>query len=179
MTLIPDDELRLELTAPHHAPALLQLVNDNREHLQRFLPWVPLMQTEADFLKYIEKCRQLYEQGSEVSFVIYYKNEAAGRIGIHYINPANKSGAIGYWLSAHAEGKGIITRSCIALINYGFSQLQLHRIEIKAATENRKSQAIPEKLGFVQEGILRQAEWVHDRFHDLKLYSLLKEDWNK
>lgn len=177
MTLIPDDELRLELTAPHHAPALLQLVNDNREHLQRFLPWVPLMQAEADFLKYIEKCRQLYEQGSEISFVIYYKNEAAGRIGIHYINPANKSGAIGYWLAEQAGGKGIITRSCRTVINHGFSQLQLNRIEIKAAVENTKSQAIPERLGFTIEGILRQAEWVHDRFLDLKLYSLLKEEW--
>ena len=74
----------------------------------------------------------------------------------------NKVGAIGYWLTKSAEGSGVITDSCKVLIDYGFKDLRLHRIEIKAALTNFKSQAIPVKLNFKKEGILRQAELVNN-----------------
>jgi ribosomal-protein-serine acetyltransferase len=75
------------------------------------------------------------------------------------------------------EGKGIITQSCKTLINYGFNNLQLHRIEIKAATHNLKSQAIAEKLHFKKEGVLRAAELVNNVYFDLQVYSILRPEW--
>jgi ribosomal-protein-serine acetyltransferase len=89
----------------------------------------------------------------------------------------NKCASIGYWLSKELEGKGIITRSCKAVIDEGFKRLKLNRIEIRAAVENYKSQAIPQRLGFKQEGIIRQAEFVNNQFVDLYVYSMLKEEW--
>ena len=53
----------------------------------------------------------------------------------------------------------------------------LNRIELKTAVKNLKSQAIPNKLNFKKEGILRQAEFVNNEFVDLYIYSMLKEDW--
>ncbi|MEO7049127.1 MAG: GNAT family protein, partial [Ferruginibacter sp.] len=100
-----------------------------------------------------------------------------GRIGLHYWNRQNNTAAIGYWLTKDALGKGIIIRACKALIDYGFSEMGLNRIEIKAATTNLKSQAIPEKLGFKKEGILREAEIVNGRYLDLVLFSLLKNEY--
>lgn len=55
--------------------------------------------------------------------------------------------------------------------------MDLNRIEIKAAVKNFKSQAIPEKLNFKKEGILRQAEFVNNEFIDLFIYSILKNEW--
>jgi ribosomal-protein-serine acetyltransferase len=121
----------------------------------------------------------LYQQGKEVSFVIMSGEVLMGRIGLHYINSQNKSAAIGYWLTKKAEGNGIIVRSCKALIRYGFHELGLHRIEIKAAVSNIRSQAIPQKLNFVKEGILREAELVNDTFLDLILYSMLEREWKE
>jgi len=72
-----------------------------------------------------------------------------------------------------------MVRSCKALITYGFHELSLHRIEIKAATDNVRSQAIPAKLNFVKEGILREAELVNDKFLDLILYSMLEREWKE
>ncbi|MEO6949604.1 MAG: GNAT family protein, partial [Ginsengibacter sp.] len=58
-----------------------------------------------------------------------------------------------------------------------FQKIGLNRIEIKAAVRNLKSQAIPIKLNFKKEGVLRQAEFVNNEFIDLFLYSILKEEW--
>jgi len=73
----------------------------------------------------------------------------------------------------------ILTKCCTALINHGFNELGLNRIEIKCATGNKKSRTIAEKLNFKREGILRQAEWLNGRFIDLYLYSMLKEEWQQ
>lgn len=177
MTITIDQNLRLELTAQKHAEGLFNALNSSREHLAEFLPWVPNMQSVDDFTNYIRNCELLYQQGMEVSFVIIFNEQTVGRIGLHYLNLFNENAAIGYWLTENAQGQGVMIRSCKALINYGFKELGLHRIELKAATSNFKSQAIPRKLGFQQEGIIRQAEKVNGKFLDLVLYSMIDEEW--
>lgn len=177
MTITIDQNLRLELTDQKHAEGLFNALNSNREHLSEFLPWVANMQSVNDFTNYIKNCELLYQQSMEVSFVIILNEQIVGRIGLHYLNLLNENAAIGYWLTESAQGQGVMIRSCKALINYGFMELGLHRIELKAATSNFKSQAIPRKLGFQQEGVLRQAEKVNGKFLDLVLYSMINEEW--
>jgi ribosomal-protein-serine acetyltransferase len=172
-----DEHTLLDPIAQKHAEGLYKAVEANRDHLRKFLPWVDSMQTIEDFRNYITTCEKLSLQKKEVSFVIVAEDNTLGRIGLHYINLQNRNAAIGYWLIRDAEGKGIITRACRKLIDMGFDELGLERIEIKAAVENIKSRAIPERLHFKEEGILRKAELVNGVFVDLMLYSTLKEDW--
>ena len=173
------ENIRLELTAEKHAKGLFNAVDQNREHLSTFLPWVGQMQAVSDFDNYLKNCLLLNLEGKEVSFVILLDEQIVGRIGLHHLDIQNKHAAIGYWLIKNAEGKGIISKSCKTLITYGFQKLGLRRIEIKAAVDNIRSQAIPEKLNFVKEGILRQSEWINNRFTDLFLYSILNDEWNE
>ena len=177
MYILVNDHIRLELTDAKHAQPLLDVVNKNRTHLAEFLPWVEYMQSVEDFKAYIRSCDILFQQQREVSFMIFYDGQLAGRIGLHHMNMQNKQAAIGYWLTKNMEGKGIITQSCKTLISYGFNNLQLHRIEIKAATHNIKSQAIPEKLHFKKEGVLREAELVNNVYFDLFVYAVLRHEW--
>nr|WP_068891756.1 GNAT family protein [Pedobacter panaciterrae] len=177
MRITIDQNIWLEQTAEKHAEGLFVALNSSRAQLSEFLPWVPGMQTVDDFIVYIKKCELLYQQGIEVSFVIMLDDRPVGRIGLHYLNVLNQSAAIGYWLAESAQGRGIMIRACKAVIDYGFKELALHRIEIKAATSNLKSQAIPRKLGFQQEGILRHAEKVNGKFLDLVLYAILDQEW--
>jgi ribosomal-protein-serine acetyltransferase len=177
MTINIDEKLRLELTAEKHTKALYDAVDNNREHLSEFLPWVDNIQSIDDFHSYIKNCELLYQQGKEVSFVIILDEVPVGRIGLHHLNIQNKNAAIGYWLTKNAEGKGIISRSCKVIITYAFQELGLHRIEIKAAVDNLRSQAIPKKFNFTKEGILRQAELVNNKFLDLVLYSMISNEW--
>ncbi len=177
MTIHIDNTIQLESTSEKHAETLYEAVNKNRAHLSVFLPWVAKMQSVNDFKEYINNCELLHQQGKEVSFVIILNGAPVGRIGLHHIDVLNKNAAIGYWLTKDAEGKGIISKSCKAIIDYGFRELALHRIELKAATHNLRSRAIPKKFGFTQEGILRQAEWVNNEYLDNVLYSLLSNEW--
>ena len=177
MEIIIDENIRLELTAEKHAEGLLDALNKSRQKLAEFLPWVDSMQSVDDFKHYLRNCEALHNEKKEVSFVIMFNDKIVGRIGLHHLNLQNKIGAIGYWLTEKAEKKGIITKSCKRLISFGFNEFDLNRIEIKCATTNSKSQAIPIKLNFFKEGILRQAELVNNKFLDLYVYSMLKQDW--
>lgn len=174
-----DDNIKLEMTSIKHSALLFEAIDKNRTHLSEFLPWVKNMQTINDFDRYIQNCELLYGEKKEVSFVIILNNKTVGRIGLHHLNLQNKIAAVGYWLTKEAQGKGIIYQSCRKLIDYGFNELGLNRIEIKCASENYKSQAIPEKFNFQKEGIMRQAEFVNETFLDLILYSILKDEWNE
>ena len=64
-------------------------------------------------------------------------------------------------------------------MSYCFEELQLNRIEIRAATGNVKSQVIPKKLGFTKEGCIREAEWLYDHYVDHTIYGMLKSDFMK
>ncbi|MDA3616017.1 GNAT family N-acetyltransferase [Polluticaenibacter yanchengensis] len=174
-----DENIEMEITAEKFAVPLFDVIDSNREHLSEFLSWVGNMQSVENLRKYLKNCEQLYNDKTEISFVILFNKKPVGRIGLHFLNFYNRSGAIGYWLDKHAVGKGIITKCCRRLIDYGFNELSLNRIEIKAAVNNYRSQAIPVRLNFKKEGILREAEWLNDGFADLCIYSLLKKEWVK
>jgi ribosomal-protein-serine acetyltransferase len=172
-----DETIVLHLLDYHHAETLYQLVRTNRLHLREWLPWVDHMRSIDDFRKYINSSKQRYAGHTEIGYVILANYVIIGRIGLYNIDVFNKSASIGYWLDKEWEGKGIITRSCKAVIDEAFKRLKLNRIEIRAAVENFKSQAIPKRLGFKQEGIIRQGEFVNNQFVDLYVFSMLKEEW--
>ena len=70
-----------------------------------------------------------------------------------------------------------MTAAVSALVRHGFRALKLNRIEIRAGVRNRRSRAIPERLGFRHEGTLRQAERLADRYVDHAVYGMLAGEW--
>jgi ribosomal-protein-serine acetyltransferase len=178
-TIKIDDSISLELIDYHHAEPLYQLVKANRQHLREWLPWVDHMRTVDDFRRYINNSKQRYDNKIEIGYIIMADYTMIGRLGVYNIDVQNRHASIGYWLDQQWMGKGIITRACRAVLEYCFTSLALNRVEIRAGTENYKSQAIPERLGFKKEGIIRQGEFVNNRFIDLYVYSMLKEEWKE
>ena len=72
-----------------------------------------------------------------------------------------------------------MTGACRSLVDYLFFDLKLHRVEIRCAIGNERSCAVPQRLGFTREGVLRQAQAYNDRYFDLEVYGLLAEDWTR
>jgi ribosomal-protein-serine acetyltransferase len=174
MTIHVNDAVQVALIAPAHAQAVYDLVVANRDYLRPWLGWVDNMQDIGFIEQFIGNCERHHQAGTDHAFVILENGTVVGRIGVYKVDVYNRIGEIGYWIAAHAQGRGLITQACQAITQYGFDTLQLNRIEVKCAVENIKSQAIPERLGFVKEGVLRQAEFLHGRFVDLVLYAKVR-----
>lgn len=108
-----------------------------------------------------------------------YKGMWVGSMGFHTINKLHEWAEIGYWLDADYVGKGIMTECVKAMIDYGFNELNLHRIQIACDVSNTKSMAIPKSLGFTLEGTLRQNLNGNGKFTDTYIFGLLESEWKK
>jgi ribosomal-protein-serine acetyltransferase len=95
-------------------------------------------------------------------------------VGFHSVSWGNRSTSIGYWLAEDHQGRGIMTTAVRALVDHAFDEWNLHRIEIHCAPANHRSRAIPERLGFREEGTLRETELVGGRYLDSVVYGLLE-----
>ena len=177
MTIKFSETGHLELINPTHGPILFDMIDQHREYLKEWMTFVDRMQNLDSITNFITGCIARNESGSEYGFVVFENNNPVGRNTIHKIDQTNQSGEIGYWLIPSAQSKGIISQSTAELLNFGFNNLELNRLEIRCGTGNVKSQKIPEKLGFYKEGIMREGERLNGGFHDLFIYSLLRKDF--
>ena len=141
------------------------------------MPWLDLNTKIEDTYSFITECENNSKKGNSLNLGIYYQDIFVGGLGFNVIKQSNNSAEIGYMLGKEWNGKGIITKSCKALIHYGFNNLNLNKVTIKAAIKNLKSRAIPEKLGFKQEGVLLDDELLYGVYLDTAIYGMLKRDW--
>ncbi len=159
------------------AKALFALVEANRERLRRWLPWPDTTHHPDDIRSFIKRVRSQARAGTGVSYGLWWKNHLVGVASFTWIDRSNGSAAIGYWLAEAAEGHGLMTAAVSTLLRHGFRTLKLNRIEIRAGVRNRRSRAIPRRLGFRHEGTLRQVERLGDRSVDHAVYGLLASEW--
>jgi len=145
--------------------------------LREWLPWVDGSSNSEVTKAFIESTMMQFSSNNGFQAGIWYKDELAGIIGYHGLDWSNKSTSIGYWLGKKYNGKGIMTKACRVLVEYAFLDLKLNRVEIRCAENNHKSRAIPERLGFVNEGLIREAEWLYDHYVSHVVYSMLVKDW--
>ena len=174
-----DDDTELRLLENRHAEELFALTDQNREHLRRWLPWLDNNRSLEDTRAFITRSLIQYANNRGFPTGIWFKGALAGVIGYNTIDWSDRMASIGYWIGASFQGQGLVTRGCRALIDYAFNGLGLNRVEIRCATGNKRSQAIPERLGFTQEGIVRQAEWLYDHFVDHAVYGMLAGEWRR
>lgn len=172
-----DNHLYLRMLTGRDAEDLFLLTDASRDYLREWLPWVDATASLEDSVQFIKHTLLSYENKSGLTSGIFYNDELVGVISFNTIDSLNRCAEIGYWLGQSYQGKGIITRATKALIDYGFSTYQLNRIEIQCASKNKKSQSIPERLGFTKEGCLREAGYLYDHYVDHYIYSLLRSEW--
>lgn len=174
-----DDEIQLRLVEERHADEYYALIDSNRGYLREWMGWVD-RETSAESLKeFIHRRLLQFAHSQGLPLGIWYQGKLAGVISFNYIDYVLRKADIGYWLDARLQGRGIMTRACRALIELGFGEYGLNKIEIRCAVGNRPSRAIPERLGFQQEGILRANEWLYDRYVDMVIYGMLASEWRE
>jgi ribosomal-protein-serine acetyltransferase len=158
------------------AAELHGLIDANRAYLGRWLPWAA-GQTQEDTLGFIRGTRAQLDANDGFQTAIVLGENLAGVIGYVDVDWGNRSTRIGYWLDEERQGGGIMTAAARLLVDHALTVWELNRVEILVAVENRRSRAIPERLGFQEEGTLRQYQLVGGRYLDCVSYSMLAADW--
>lgn len=174
------DELELALPSEANAEKAFAVVMANYDHLHEWSPWVnenfSLVSVKAFYKRSLSK---FANDEDEIGLNIVLKGEIVGGTGFHEINRQDKSAEIGYWLAKEFNGRGIVTKCVKKLLDYAFDEMKMNRVVIKCVPENVKSRAIPERLGFTLEGIEREGGWLHTRYVDHVVYSMLAREWRE
>ena len=157
-------------------PELFSLTIKNKDYLGKFLNWLKADYKIDDTVKFISESIQKEKEGKMLIYAVMMENKIVGIVDLHAINQ-DKNAEIGYWVDQDMQGKGIATNATKIIIKEGFEKLNLQRIGLRCAVENTKSSAIPKRLGFTKEGVLRQATFCNNRFLDMEIWSLLTEEW--
>lgn len=177
MIIKVDTEIELKQLEISDATDVFKTINNQRDYLGKWLPFVASTQEMADTEKYIDSVVNAADDRFEYVFTIRKCNEFVGLIGFKDTDKQNKKTEIGYWLSEKYQKQGIVTKSVEKLCDFAFNEQGINRIQIKCAVENMSSKNIPKKLGFKFEGIERQGELLTGDFYtDLEIYSKLKSD---
>lgn len=151
--------------------------NPNVRHFARH----NMPRTPEEFKRWFEP-QSGHDVRDGVFFTIYHKKDKCpiGSIGFNRINWVNRNAFIGaligepdYW------GKGIIGEAAKLLINYGFTELNFHKIYASIINPNKRSLRAAEKLGFEKEGVLKEDMYVDGKYVDFHQFGLFRSDWLK
>jgi len=161
------------------AQALFEAVAESREHLRQWLPFADAHQTVEESRDWIihQAANWLLREELIVGIWEAATNRYLGGSGLHSRNWERRYFEIGYWIRASASGHGYVTEAVKLLTDYALSELAAQRIEIRCDERNIRSAAIPQRLGFVQEGRLRNHERAPDgQLRNTLIFSLIPED---
>ena len=158
------------------AEAIFDAVKRNRHHLMEWLEWAGSIRTPEDEREALRNLLESAARGERIQLSIWVEGNFAGMVELKKLSQG-ANGEIGYWIGREFQGRGLVTKTVELLLDYGFREMGLHRIQIQAATGNQRSRAIPERLGFTHEGTLREVALLNGAFVDYEVYSILAREW--
>lgn len=172
-----DEEIRLAMPLDRHAAPMFQLLEAERDRLERWLPNLASIRSLRDQRAFYRSRREDIAAGTYYSFIIEYRGEPAGIVGLNTGGPGGHNAEIGFMMSGRLEGRGVVTRSVAAVIDDAIRHLDIHRFEIRCEPANDRSRGVATRLGFRHEATLRDAFRAGGEFRDDEVYALLAPDW--
>ncbi|USD64023.1 GNAT family protein [Vibrio sp. SCSIO 43136] len=171
-----DEELEIALVQPSFAKQYLSLVSEHRDALSEWLVWPEHGKDEAFFQSFITRSLHGYADGKSLTCAMVYHGKVVGSISYNSIDTSLGKVTMGYWCAPSYQGKGIVTRCVKKLIDYAFEHYQVHKVEIHVATGNLPSQAVCQRLGLEQEGVITRAENLNGRIVDHIIFAIHRND---
>lgn len=178
MRIQVDKETLLRIPEPSDADEFYAVIDRNREYLGEWLDFIPETTGVEVTRGVIERWQKSAQEESAFNFVIEYRGKIVGSAGFSRLKEPRRRSELGYWLAEEMQGRGIMTGCCRAMLKHLFEERNLNRVEIRIAVSNKKSRAIPERLGFTQEGVLRQTGYHGDDYSDMAVYSMLAREYS-
>ncbi|QST01162.1 GNAT family N-acetyltransferase [Pontibacillus sp. ALD_SL1] len=150
----------------------------SNEEVTKYVTW-EAHRSLSDTKEFIKYALSQYEDKDLSPWGIEYKSNGKfiGTIDFVSWEVNHHVAEVGFAISQDYWGKGITTEAVNELIKFGFTHMNLVRIQARCLVENRGSECVMEKAGMSFEGILRKSMLVKGKHHDLKIYSILKEEF--
>jgi RimJ/RimL family protein N-acetyltransferase len=167
---------------PSDAKAVFEAVEESREHLRPWMSWVSEHQTLDDSRAFVARQAAEWLLRTDLGMGIW--ESATGRYlgstGFHRIQWDVPALEIGYWIRASAQGLGYVTESTALLTGFAFEQLAANRVEIRCDANNVRSAAVPERLGYAREGLLRSdTRDPTGTLRDTLIFGKTRGDWER
>lgn len=163
---------------PADGPELWEAVEDSREHLTPWLPWVPYNDSLETSQRYAEACADDWDRGRALRFSIRLREDQrlVGVVGLDNCVHLHRNCDLGYWLCRSVCGRGLMTEAARACLGFAFDQVGFRRVRCAAAVHNGPSLRVIGRLGFIREGIARSAELLEGAWVDHVVFSRLSTD---
>ena len=155
------------------ADELWAVVDESREHLAPWLPWVPFNDGPRSSKRYLDACTADWDTGRAMRFAIRSRSDQSllGAITLDNCVHMHRSCDLGYWLKKGATGAGLMTEVGKATVEFAHERANIHRIRCAAAVGNLPSLRVIQRLGFRFEGVCRQAEYIQSRWVDHAVFA--------
>lgn len=147
--------ISLHPLSQEHCSALFQVIDHNRLHLRRWLPWVDDTDSEDRLTDFI---RHTTADTASVTLVIFCHRNIAGVCSLNALHKQPGQARVGYWLAEEYCGQGIMTRALMGLIQFAYKSLNLKELILCAAEHNKKSRSLAERVGFKATRKIMDAE---------------------
>ena len=174
-----DSELSLALVNRECAKDFFEIIQAQNAYLAEWMAWPPHLKELSVYEDYIKDCLHKYADGKSLICFIFYQDQPAGCIGFNTIDHDLRKVEIGYWLSQNLQGNGIVARCSKHLIQFAFERLNMDKVEIPVSEGNIPSRKVCERLGFVREGLITNAENLNGRLMDHVYYGLSRAKWKQ
>jgi len=170
--------LVLREPASEDAQRVFELLGD--AHEMRWLGRDPIVDLEeAQTLIAMLLQQQLVGEGFRWVLSFESDSELIGSCGLFRWSAQNRSAHIGYDLFPAHQGQGLMHEAITEILEYAFEVMELNRVVAEIHADNAPSLNVAQRLGFVLEGVQREAGRWQNEFHDLQLWSLLATDWRR
>jgi ribosomal-protein-serine acetyltransferase len=169
--------VEIRLVEDRHALEVYSVVDAHRRYLREWLPWVDATGSAESTREWIRMSLEQFAAGNGFQAGVWVDGAFSGSVGFQPIQWMSRRAEIGYWLAPNVQGRGIVSKAVWAMTTHAFEELSLNRVQIQCAVGNKRSQAIPRRLGFVEEAITAQGQLLHGVYHDLMMFRMLRPEW--
>lgn len=171
------DNITLREVRIKDAETIYQAIDSHRAYLQEWLPFAATLSCMHEEKAFLASVNRIPRCKRDFIYIIEDDKEICGLIGFHFSDLQNNRTEIGYWLLPEYQHRGIMTACVRLLCQWAIKDRGMNRIQIRCATGNKPSNAIPIRLGFQLEGTERDGELMASgEYVDINVYSALKKE---
>lgn len=177
---------------PRHTPRLLlrpfrrrdvtpmhDAIRASLPELVQWLPWA-IGYDRSVAQRFVRESASAWNDGRAFDFALRLADEPdlhVGNVSVWPTSMPNRIGEIGYWIRSDLTGEGLGTEATARALQIGFEELEYHKVILRIAAGNERSDRIAKRVGFNYDGMLRHEVRVGDNWLDHSAWSVLELEW--